>query len=138
MSNNEQLIYVKPSDLKLYPTDTTSPLHKLKDSPRLKSLDDDTLKLSIEKFGVLLPLLVLRDGKEGIVFSGRRRYANALRIENEGTEIQVPIIVKKFDPTDALLVQMIENNLRQANSPLTTAFEVTAALEEPLLFSSAR
>ena len=89
------------------------------------SLDD--LVKSIEKKGVLQPLLVRSQPMGGYeIIAGERRY----RASQKAGLQQVPVIIKDFDDKDALEVALIENLQREDLNPLEEAEAYIRLLKE--------
>jgi ParB/RepB/Spo0J family partition protein len=89
---------------------------------------------SVEKFGVVQPVLVRRDGDQLQLIAGHRRTV-AARLVNESRKaagkppIKVPYVLQKANDVRAGLVASLENEQREANTPLQTAHNAQALLQ---------
>ena len=87
--------------------------------PRKKFEDDSIRELadSIQKFGVLQPLLVQKKGKYFEIIAGERRW----RAAKEAGLKEIPVIVRDFKEPDAVAISLIENIQREDLNPLEEA-----------------
>ena len=86
-------------------------LKEFKDHPFKVECDEKMIELkdSIEKFGIINPLIVrpMKDGSYEIISGHRRKYA----AEQLGYE-KVPAIVRVMDDTDAVIA-MVDSNVQR-------------------------
>jgi len=87
--------------------------------PRIRFSDAELSELaqSIEKQGVLQPLLVRRSGSGYELISGERR----LRAAKIAGLQKVPVVLKEVSTTDSLEISIIENIQREDLNPLEEA-----------------
>ena len=89
----------------------------------------EALTQSIRENGILMPILVRRDGEDSSNFeivAGERRW----RAPPAAQLYEVPIIVKELDDSQALEVALIENVQRQDLTPLEEAEGYHRLMEE--------
>ncbi len=89
----------------------------------------EALTQSIRENGILMPILVRRDGEDSSNFeivAGERRW----RAAQAAQLYEVPIIVKELDDSQALEVALIENVQRQDLTPLEEAEGYHRLMEE--------
>ncbi len=101
---------------------TTLPLTALrpgKYQPRSSFQDEalDELTESIKANGIVLPLLVRKQGEQYEIIAGERRFRAAKR----AGLADVPVIVKELDDQKTLEIALIENVQRQDLDPLEEA-----------------
>jgi ParB family chromosome partitioning protein len=111
----------KPETLKVI----TDPKHELFD-PRVNREIDESLVLSIMKRGIIVPLVITRDGDSVYVVDGRQRRTAALeankRLAKENKKLIVcPCIWKRGDEKDLYGITITTNELRTGDSPLERA-----------------
>jgi ParB family chromosome partitioning protein len=118
------LLMFEPEALHIELEDESSPVF----DPRALEMPDDNFVRNIQAFGVLEPVLVRKNPETGKteVVAGRRRVL-AARIANERllasgqTPLQVPAIVKRVDGAEAMEIMVIENAVREDESPMGRA-----------------
>jgi len=106
--NEQKMVYVPLEELNL------SPLNPRKHFDQRKMND---LIASIKEKGILLPLLVRKQGKKYEIVSGARRFKAA---EAAGIK-KAPVIVRDLDDQSVLEIQIIENSQREDIHPLEEA-----------------
>ena len=72
---------------------------------------------SIKKHGVIMPIIVNKDGKKFMIIAGERRY-RASKIA--GLE-KVPVIIKNYDERQIKEISLIENLQREDLNPIEAA-----------------
>jgi ParB/RepB/Spo0J family partition protein len=95
------------------------------DNPRRDVGDVAELAASIAAVGVLEPILVTFGAKGYVLVAGARRLA-AAKVAGMS---EIPAIVKKLSPTEALEVMLIENLQREDLAPLEEASSYQRLLE---------
>lgn len=117
---------VPPESMVIIGLDTKDgPEHILYD-PRIKTAIDDPFVKNIAKFGVLQPVVCVRDGENLIVAAGRRR-VRAARLANEilkskgSTLIRVPVTIRRGNDADKIGVMISENENREDDEILVKA-----------------
>ena len=75
------------------------------------------LAASIQKYGILQPLLVQKKGKYYEIIAGERRW----RAAKEAGIKEVPVIVRDFKEQDAVAISLIENIQRENLNPIEEA-----------------
>lgn len=98
-------------------------LHRNPDNPRLifRVEDMDTLRDSIAKQGILVPLTVYEDGKSYRLLDGERRWRCALKIGLT----RVPVIIQpKPDRLTNIMMMFAIHNARRDWDPLPTALKL--------------
>jgi ParB/RepB/Spo0J family partition protein len=114
---------IEPSKLKLHPAVFAE------DNPRLQLPLDLNLLEDIRANGVRIPLLAIKAGKDILVVAGSRRLKAALEIEKLDPTFRIPILASsETDDASVWHKHLVENNLRQQNSPLTQAYEIAACV----------
>lgn len=118
---------------------THVPVSKLKPNPwglevgpPLSDEDYETLKASIERNGIQIPLIVWRHGKGLVVLSG----SNRLRVAKELGLKTVPVIIREFADKHAAKMFAISDNL--ARRQLTTGQRAYLAYQYRQLLSVGR
>ena len=118
---------------------THVPVSKLKPNPwglevgpPLSDEDYETLKASIERNGIQIPLIVWRRGKGLVVLSG----SNRLRVAKELGLKTVPVIIREFADKHAAKMFAISDNL--ARRQLTTGQRAYLAYQYRQLLSVGR
>ena len=106
-------------------TIVTDPSHELFDERALEPVKE-SLVADIMARGQLQPITVRKNGVEYEVVAGRQRTKAAReankRLEQEGkTPIRVRTIIERGDEADMFGVMVLENELRQDNTPLAKA-----------------
>lgn len=103
-----------------------------RDQPR-KEFDDEKLaelSASIEKYGVIQPLLVQeKEGADGIyyqIIAGERRW----RAAKKAGLTEVPVIIKDYKSEDIFVVSLIENIQREDLNPMEEAEAYNRLREE--------
>lgn len=122
----------KPLEEEILNAMQTLPLEKIKvneNQPR-KEFDErklEELSLSIQKYGVLQPLVVrkLKDGYYEIV-AGERRYRASKRAGLK----EVPVVLRQGDPEDDAILSIVENVQREDLSPLEEGIAYKQILED--------
>jgi len=125
MATNEIVIRVPVSKLKPNPWG-------LEVGPPLADEDYETLRLSIERDDVQMPLIAWRRGKHLIVLSG----SNRLRIAKELRLRTVPVIVRKFADEHAAKMFAVSDNL--ARRQMTTGQRAYLAYQYQQLLAVGR
>lgn len=132
----EKLVSLSPNDSKL----DLHPMYTDEGNPRSQEPIDQALKTSIAKDGVVVPLIAVADPntKKFLIIAGQRRLKAAKAIVAEGrADFQIPVLIRAFESEDTAFIQhMVENNLRRANSPLTTAAEVYACIKRGMSYEA--
>ncbi len=106
------------------------PIEKIKanpDNPR-KKFDKsaiDELAQTIEKHGLLQPILVQKEGDGYLVISGERRLRACRQLKLK----TIPCIVKEYDRQTTLEVSLIENIQREQLDPIEEAMVYRNLLE---------
>lgn len=98
------------------------------DQPR-KEFEEESLKEladSIKKFGVLQPLLVVKNGRMYKLIAGERRWRAAKLAELK----EVPVIIKDLDDSEAAEVALIENLQREDLNPVEEAMAYDSLIRE--------
>ena len=104
------------------PADSTLPITKIvpqKGQPR-KVFDEDALAEladSIQKNGILQPILVRKKGTKYEIVAGERRYQAARRADLE----EVPVIIREIDDDQVFQLALIENLQRADLNPIEEA-----------------
>ena len=75
------------------------------------------LAASIQKYGILQPLLVQKKGKYYEIIAGERRW----RAAKEAGIKEVPVIIREFKEQDAVAISLIENIQRENLNPIEEA-----------------
>lgn len=89
------------------------------DNPR-KNFDEEgiaSLAESIKMYGILQPLVLIKNGEKYDIVAGERRYRAAKLIKLE----EVPAIVKKLTSKDKDMISMVENIQREDLNPYEEA-----------------
>lgn len=94
--------------------------------PRVKLPMDESLVRNIQVYGVLEPILAVKDGEKTMVVAGRRRVLHAReaakRQEKAGEVVlKVPVIFKRGEDQYLFGVARTENAGRVADGPMTNA-----------------
>lgn len=101
----------------------TGQIEQNPENPRLIFHEDEleTLRQSISKQGILVPLTVYQEGKKYIILDGERRWRCSLRLGLES----VPVIVQpKPDRMTNLMMMFAIHNARRDWDPLPTAIKL--------------
>lgn len=103
----------------------TDPKHPLYDA-RVEREPDEALIVSIMRNGIIVPLVISRDGENVYVTDGRQRRAAAIeankRLKKEGGEpIALPCVWKRGDEAKLYEIAVTTNELRSGDSPLERA-----------------
>jgi len=103
-------------------------LSKIKPDPNQprKHFDEDSIKKlakSIKKIGILAPIIVDQDYK--ILFGERRYRAYKLL----GMRKRIPVIVKRIDPKERLLFQLVEDLHKEQYPPIDLAKAIKSFME---------
>lgn len=111
----------EPEKLKVV-TDPTHPLY----DPRVERQPDEGMILSIMRNGILVPLVIYRDGEDVYVADGRQRRAAAIeankRLTKEGgTPVVLPCVWKRGDEKKLYEISVTTNAVRSGDSPLESA-----------------
>lgn len=111
----------------------TDPKHPLYD-PRVERPPSERLILSIMRRGVLVPLLIYRDGDDVYVEDGRQRRAAAIeankRLKKAGGEpVVLPCVWKRGDEATLYEISITTNELRDGDSPLERARKMQHLLD---------
>lgn len=111
----------KPETLKVI----TDPKHPLYD-PRVERDPDEGMILSIMAEGILVPLIVSRDGDSVYITDGRQRWKAAIeankRLKKEGgAPVLLPCVWKRGDEKKLYEISVATNAIRSGDSPLESA-----------------
>lgn len=123
------MFMVEPEQLTLV-TDDNHPLY----DPRVNLPVDENLVRNVMVFGVKEPVLVRKNGVEYEVVAGRQRTKAAVeankRLIAEGKEpLRVRTIIERGDDADMFGVMILENELRQNDSPISKAKKAQRLLD---------
>ncbi|MGB3694946.1 MAG: ParB/RepB/Spo0J family partition protein [Spirulinaceae cyanobacterium] len=72
------------------------------------------LVASVEKYGILEPLLVRPKGSKYELVAGERRYRAAKKVGL----VEIPVIIRELDDTEALAISLMENLQREDLNPV--------------------
>ena len=72
------------------------------------------LVASVEKYGILEPLLVRPKGSRYELVAGERRYRAARKVGL----VEIPVIIRELDDTEALAISLMENLQREDLNPV--------------------
>lgn len=86
----------------------------------------DELARSIERHGVVQPIIVRKNGTRYTIVAGERRYRAARR----AGLAEVPVIVRELDDEQVLEVALIENLQREDLNPIETAAAIKFLMEQ--------
>ncbi len=86
----------------------------------------DELAKSIERHGVVQPIIVRKNGARYTIVAGERRYRAARR----AGLTEVPVIVRELDDEQVLEVALIENLQREDLNPIETAAAIKFLMEQ--------
>lgn len=111
----------KPEDLRVI----TDPKHPLYD-PRVERPPSEPLVVSIMRRGIIVPLVINRDGDGVYVTDGRQRRAAAIeankRLKKEGGKpVVCPCVWKRGDEKTLYAIAVVTNELRDGDSQLERA-----------------
>ncbi len=84
------------------------------------------LSASIEKHGVIQPIVVVKTGDEYMIIAGERRY-RASKLAGKTT---VPAIIREYSDKDVKEVALIENLQREDLSPIEAANAMKLLMQE--------
>lgn len=103
----------------------TDPKHPLYDA-RIEREPNEALILSIMRHGVLVPLLIYRDGNDVYIDDGRQRWKAALEANKRlkkagGKPVVLPCVWKRGDEKTLYEIAVTTNALRTGDSPLESA-----------------
>lgn len=116
-SNNNNVIQISVFDIDTNPK-----------QPR-KSFDEERLKelaSSIEKHGIVQPVLVKKKGQRYIIIAGERRFRAARLLKMD----TIPAIVSDIDEQKAAEVALIENIQREDLNPIEEAGAIKFLMEQ--------
>ena len=86
----------------------------------------ETLAKSIRRLGIIMPLIIRKDGKEFELVAGMRRLYAA---EMCGLK-KVPVKIMNIDPQDAETIKIAENHEREDVNPIDEGEYFAAVMEE--------
>jgi ParB family transcriptional regulator, chromosome partitioning protein len=86
----------------------------------------DELKLSIEQFGVLVPIIVRPRGERFQIVAGERRWRACAALQRQ----TIPAIVRDNGDRDSLEIAMVENLQREGLNPLEEAAGYAQLLDD--------
>lgn len=98
------------------------------DNPR-KNFDEEgiaSLAESIKMYGILQPLVLIKNGEKYDIVAGERRYRAAKLIKLE----EVPAIVKKLTIKDKDMISMVENIQREDLNPYEEALAYSNIMKQ--------
>ncbi|MEG9430012.1 MAG: ParB/RepB/Spo0J family partition protein [Christensenellaceae bacterium] len=98
------------------------------DQPR-KVFDEEALNelaASIKKHGVIMPIIVNKNGSRYMIIAGERRF-RASKIAGLDT---VPVIVKNYDERQIKEISLIENLQREDLNPIEAASAMRALMDD--------
>ncbi len=98
------------------------------DQPR-KDFDEERLQelaVSIERHGVVQPIIVRKNGERYSIVAGERRY-RAARLAGLA---RVPVIVKQFDEEEVHEVALVENLQRENLNPIEEAAAIRFLMQQ--------
>ena len=98
------------------------------DQPR-KAFDEDALNelaASIKKHGVIMPIIVNRNGNRYMIIAGERRF-RAAKIAGLST---IPVIVKEYDARQIKEIALIENLQREDLNPIEAASAMRSLMDD--------
>ncbi|HWQ57583.1 MAG TPA: ParB/RepB/Spo0J family partition protein, partial [Clostridia bacterium] len=98
------------------------------DQPR-KTFDEERLRelaSSIERHGMVQPIIVRRNGERYTIVAGERRY-RAARLAGMA---RVPVIVKDFDEAEVHEVALVENLQRENLNPMEEAAAIRFLMQQ--------
>ena len=84
------------------------------------------LSASIEKHGMIQPIVVVRTGAKYMIIAGERRY-RASKIAGRKT---IPAVIREYSEEDVKEVALIENIQREDLNPIETANAMKLLMEE--------
>jgi len=95
------------------------PLDEIRDNPHqpreyVVESPHESLKASIEKYGVIVPIIVNRDHGAYVLIAGQRR----LKAARELGMKMIPAIVRTLSPREMMQVAALENLHRESLSPI--------------------
>lgn len=99
-----------------------------KENPR-KNFDEEAIKSlaeSIKLYGILQPLVVIKNGEKYDIVAGERRYRAAKYLDLD----EVPCIVKKLTNKDKDMISMVENIQREDLNPYEEALAYSNIMKE--------
>ena len=99
-----------------------------RDQPR-KAFDEaqlEELADSIQKYGVLQPLLVQKRGESYEIIAGERRW-RAAKLAGLKT---VPVVIREYSPQQAMEIALIENVQREDLNPIEEALAYQRLMQE--------
>jgi len=119
----------RPEDLKI----VRDPKHPLYD-PRVERAPEERLILSIMRHGIIVPLVIYRDGSDVYVDDGRQRVAAALeankRLKKEGGKpVVMPCVWRRGDDKTLYEIAVVTNELRSGDSALERAKKMQHLLD---------
>ena len=91
------------------------------DEAQLEELAD-----SIQKYGVLQPLLVQKRGESYEIIAGERRW-RAAKLAGLKT---VPVVIREYSPQQAMEIALIENVQREDLNPIEEALAYQRLMQE--------
>jgi ParB family transcriptional regulator, chromosome partitioning protein len=86
----------------------------------------DELALSIQRHGILQPLVVTQSGDEYIIIAGERRHRAAKKAKLS----HVPVLVRSLEELEKLEIGLIENMQRVDLSPIEQALSIAKLNEQ--------
>ena len=95
-------------------------------NPRKNPNDNiEELVSTVKQYGLQNPILVREEENHYKIISGHRRYFACMKAQLP----KIPIIVKKANEKEALILQLIENLQREDLNPLEEAVGIKRAME---------
>jgi ParB family transcriptional regulator, chromosome partitioning protein len=86
----------------------------------------DELKVSIDAYGVIVPIIVRKRGEKFELVAGERRWRASAALQRA----TIPAIVRESDDKDSLEVAIIENLQRENLNPIEEAAGFASLMEE--------
>lgn len=98
------------------------------DQPRQRFDEEKIAELaqSIKQYGIIQPIIVVKQGKEYSIIAGERRYRAAKFLSLE----EIPVIIKEIDAKGILEISLIENIQREDLNPIEEAITYKRLLSE--------
>ncbi len=84
------------------------------------------LSASIKKHGVIMPIIVNKDGERYMIIAGERRF----RAAKMAGLSSIPVIVKNYDERQIKEISLIENLQREDLNPIEAATAMRALMED--------
>lgn len=99
-----------------------------KEQPRRKFVEEKLNQLaeSIQKHGILQPIVVQKEQRGYMIIAGERRWRAARKAGLK----EVPVVIKNFSPKEVLEISLIENIQREDLNPIEEATAYKRLMEE--------